>query len=74
VKVMNQIKAIEKWDIVERKWKIHWDEEIEEVDIDVGIKVQIGVIADIIEEIKARHEIAEIIRKQGKVEDDPGIW
>lgn len=69
-----KIEAVEKWDIIERAWKIDWVEPVPEpVDIDIGVKVQIGVIADIIEEIKARHEIAAIIAAQPVVED-PAVW
>jgi len=69
-----EVDAVERWDIVERKWKIDWSEHRPEpVDIDVGVKVQIGIVADIIEEVKARHEIAQIIVEQGPI-DDPAVW
>lgn len=67
------MQPIERWDIIERSWKIDWTTEASKADIDVAIKVQIGIIADCIEEIKARHEIAQIIIEQGKIED-PAVW
>ena len=63
-----EVDAVERWDIIERAWKIDWAEHRPEpVDIDVAVKVQIGVIADIMEEVKARHEIARIIVEQSMI-------
>lgn len=63
--------SVEKWDIIERKWKVDWSVEESKADIDVGVKVQIGIIADCIEEIKARHEIAKIVSESVVDYDDP---
>jgi hypothetical protein len=72
--VIIEVDAVERWDIVERRWKIDWSERRPEpVDIDVAVKVQIGIVADVIEEVKARHEIARIIVEQGQI-DDPAVW
>ena len=65
--------VVYKWDIIERSWKPDWSEEPSQADIDVAVKVQIGIIADCIEEIKARNEIAKIIVEQGPI-DDPAVW
>lgn len=64
---------IEKFDIIERKWKVDWSIPDSDADIDVAVKVQIGIVADCIEEIKARHEIAVIIAEQPEF-DDPAVW
>ena len=68
-----EVDAIEKWDIIERAWKIDWSVPRSKVDIDVSVKVQIGIVADVIEECKARIEIAKIIEEQGVI-DDPAVW
>ena len=68
-----EVDAIEKWDIIERRYKIDWSIPRSKVQIDVAIPVQIGIIADFIEEIKARHIIAKIIVEQGEIED-PAVW
>lgn len=64
---------IEKYDIIEKKWKVDWSIPDSDADIYVDVKVQLGVIADFIEEIKARHEIAKIISEQDDFED-PAVW
>lgn len=63
--------SVEKWDIIERKWKVDWSVSPSEADIDVAVKVQIGIIADCIEEIKARHEIAKIVAESVVDWNDP---
>ena len=63
--------SVKKWDIIERKWKVDWSVEESKADIDVSVKVQIGIIADCIEEIKARHEIAKIVAESVVDYDDP---
>ena len=63
--------SVEKWDIIERKWKVDWAVEESKADIDVAVKVQIGIIADCIEEIKARHVIAKIVSESKVDYDDP---
>lgn len=66
-----EVDAIEKWDIIDRKWKIDWSVRRSKADIDVSVKVQIGVVADVIEEAKARVEIANIVANSEIDWNDP---
>mgnify|MGYP001766020230 CR=1 FL=1 len=68
-----QVDAIEKWDIIERKWKIDWSEKRSDVQLDVAVLVQGSIVADLLEEVQARHQIAAIIASQPPV-DDPAVW
>jgi hypothetical protein len=69
-----EVDAVERWDIVERKWKIDWSERRPEpVDIDVGVKVQIDIVGSIIQEAIDRIQIEQIISEQPPVED-PAVW
>lgn len=62
-----------KWDILERKWKEDWSIEPSNVQLSIDVLVQGSVVADLIEEVKARHEIAQILIDQQPV-DDPAVW
>lgn len=69
-----EVDAVERWDIVERKWKIDWSERRPEpVDIDIGVKVQIDVVGSIIQEVIDRIQIEQIISEQPPIED-PAVW
>lgn len=69
-----EVDCVERWDIVERKWKIDWSERRPEpVDIDVAVKVQIDVVGSIIQEAIDRVQIEQIIAEQGVIED-PAVW
>ena len=65
--------VVVKWDILERKWKEDWSVEPSNVQLSVDVLVQGSVVADLIEEVKARHEIAQILVDQQPV-DDPAVW
>lgn len=65
--------VVVKWDIIEQKWKQDWSVEPSKVQLDVGVLVQGSVVADLIEEVKARHQIAQILVDQQPV-DDPAVW
>lgn len=47
--------------------------EVDEVDIDVAVKVQIGVVADVIQEAIDRIEIERIKAENPAPVDDPAI-
>ena len=65
--------VVVKWDILERKWKEDWSVEPSKVQLSVDVLVQGSVVADLKEEVKARHEIAQILVDQQPV-DDPAVW
>lgn len=65
--------VVVKWDILEQKWKEDWSVEPSNVQLSVDVLVQGSVVADLIEEVKARHEIAQILVDQQPV-DDPAVW
>jgi hypothetical protein len=69
-----EVDAVERWDIIERAWKIDWSERRPEVvDIDVAVKVQIDVVGSIIQEAIDRIQIEQIIAEQPPI-DDPAVW
>ena len=69
-----EVDAVERWDIIERAWKIDWAERRPEVvDIDVAVKVQIDVVGSIIQEAIDRIQIEQIISEQPPIED-PAVW
>ena len=69
-----EVDCVERWDIIERSWKIDWSERRpEQVDIDVGVKVQIDVVGSIIQEVIDRIQIEQIISEQPEF-NDPSVW
>ena len=65
--------VVVKWDIIEQVWKKDWSEEVPQVDIDVGVKVQIDIVGSIIQEAIDRIQIEQIISEQPPIED-PAVW
>jgi hypothetical protein len=69
-----EVDAVERWDIIDRQWKIDWAERRPEpVDIDIAVKVQIDVVGSIIQEAIDRIQIEEIVASQPPI-DDPAVW
>jgi hypothetical protein len=66
-----EVDAVERWDVVERKWKIDWSEPRSKVEVDVAVKVQIDVVGSMIQEAIDRVQIEQVKAEYPAPVDDP---